>query len=117
MTGHRPPHIANPCTPSVALEGGPRDRQWWPYQDWLAVRASSRRDGYPLDHTWGSSRCYLPTDRCTVNTDPGFPRRTGQARVWHYIPPAQWVTWGHEYLTPEERRTEALRPPQRIEQP
>jgi hypothetical protein len=97
-----PPHITNPRTRSVALEGGPRDRQWWPYRDWLAVRESSRRDGYPLDHPWGSCRCYLPTDRHTTNTDPAFPRRTGQARVWQYVPPEQWARWGREYLTPEE---------------
>jgi hypothetical protein len=101
MTSHGP-HITNPRTPMVALDGGPRHLQWWPYRDWLAVRESSRRDGCPLDHPWGSSRCYLPTVHCATNTDPRFPLRTGQARVWEYIPPEQWTSWGREYFTPEE---------------
>lgn len=105
MSGHAD-HITNPRTPLVTLEGGPRRCQWWPYRDWLAVRESSRRDGYPLDHPWGSSRCYLPTDRRFINTDPAVPRRNGLTRVWKYIPPTQWARWGREYRTPEEHHAE-----------
>ncbi|ONI90628.1 hypothetical protein ALI144C_02855 [Actinosynnema sp. ALI-1.44] len=92
------------------LNGGPRDRQWWPYGRWLAARAESRHDGYPLDHAWGSSRCYLPTDQFTVNTDPRYVLRVGKARVWQYIPPTQWAQWGREYRTSEEPAYEEHRP-------
>nr|WP_042184397.1 hypothetical protein [Kibdelosporangium sp. MJ126-NF4]CEL16271.1 hypothetical protein [Kibdelosporangium sp. MJ126-NF4]CTQ94195.1 hypothetical protein [Kibdelosporangium sp. MJ126-NF4] len=95
--------MRNPESRAVFLEGGPRDHQWWPYREWLAVRDASRRDGDALTDPWGCSRCYLPTYRLTVNTDPvRFPLRKGHARVWEYVPPAQWARWGKEYRTPEE---------------
>lgn len=86
----------------VALEGGPRNGCWFLYRDWLALRKSSRRGRYPLDHPCGASRCYLPTDRMAENTDPAVAELHRRAQVWEYIPPAQWIRWGREYSAPEE---------------
>lgn len=91
----------DPATPLVALSGGPRHGRWWFYRDWLATRAASRRGRYRLDHPCGSSRCYLPTTHTATPTDPAAARH-GTARVWQYVPPAQWARWGREYLTLEE---------------
>ncbi|WNV90953.1 hypothetical protein [Umezawaea sp. Da 62-37] len=93
---------SNPATPLVALERGPSNRRWFFYRDWLAQRRSSRLGRYLLDHPCGSSRCYLPTERIGTNANPAITEEHGIARVWEYVPPAQWARWGREYLAPEE---------------
>ncbi|MBP2340198.1 hypothetical protein JOF41_006376 [Saccharothrix coeruleofusca] len=98
------PHLADPRTPLVALEGGPMHRRWFHYADWLALRSASRRGGYPRIHPCGSCRCYLPTERYATNPNPMVTHRHGDARVWTYVVPEQWQQWaGREYLTPEEK--------------
>lgn len=92
--------FTDPATPMVALSGGPSNRRWFFYRDWLVLRRSSRR--YPLDHPCGSPRCYLPTEELGVNSDPAITDKYGAARVWNYVPPDQWARWGREYRTPEE---------------
>ncbi|MFD1050128.1 hypothetical protein ACFQ1S_33710 [Kibdelosporangium lantanae] len=90
MNGHAE-HFTSPQSRLVALDGGPRRCSWFFYQDWLALRESSRRGRYSLDHPCGSSRCYLPTARFTDNTDPACAEKYGQARVWEYVPPETLV--------------------------
>jgi hypothetical protein len=92
---------SDPASDLVALRGGPQDLRWYFYRDWLTVRKSSRRGQYRLSRPCGTPRCYAPTTQWTRRTDdPESPMR---ARVWHYIPPAQWAAWGREYLTPDEK--------------
>ncbi|MBB5958409.1 hypothetical protein FHS29_005017 [Saccharothrix tamanrassetensis] len=102
-----PTHLIDPATPLVALEGGPKHRRWFFYTDWLTARRASRLHRYPLNHPCGSERCYLPTDRHTDNPDELITQRHGQARVWTWVTPEQWQRWGREYLTPEERISDA----------
>ncbi|PRY36265.1 hypothetical protein [Umezawaea tangerina] len=92
----------DPTTPLVALSGGPQNRRWFFYADWLALRDSSRRGRYPLHHHCAVPRCYLPTDRMAVNTNSAITDKYGPARTWTWVEPAQWSRWGREYLTPEE---------------
>ncbi|SMD14198.1 hypothetical protein SAMN05661093_04988 [Kibdelosporangium aridum] len=91
----------DPASDLVALRGGPRNLRWYTYRDWLTARQASRRLGYRLSHACGSDRCYAPTIQWAKRTDE--PESSMQARVWAYIPPAQWNAWGREYLTPEEQ--------------
>ncbi|WP_433267241.1 hypothetical protein ACQPZF_00925 [Actinosynnema sp. CS-041913] len=108
------PHLTDPHTPLVALEGGPKHRRWFFYTDWLATREASRRGRYPIHHPCSSERCYLPTGRTATNPNPAITDRHGPARIWTYVHPDQctriwdhvhpdqWTRWGREYLTPEE---------------
>lgn len=90
----------------VALSGGPRHRRWFFYEDLLAVRAASRRMGYPIDHPCASDRCYRPSSPLrfwTNKTFPGSATKIGEAEVWEYVTPARIAQLGRgEYLAPEE---------------
>ncbi|CAM4025246.1 hypothetical protein KIPE111705_36965 [Kibdelosporangium persicum] len=90
----------DPHSDLVALSGGPRDHRWYFYGDWLATRRASRRLRCPLDRPDGASRCYAPTTTFAYQTTKSGTDLA--ARVWIYLPPSQWETWGSEYRTPEE---------------
>lgn len=106
---------SDPASDLVALHGGPQDLRWYFYRDWLAARRSSRLGRYSLSRPCGTPRCYAPTTHWTRRTDT--PESRMQARVWHYIPPAQWAVWGREYLTPDEHATAPTIPAPRTETP
>ncbi|MBB5807045.1 hypothetical protein F4560_006813 [Saccharothrix ecbatanensis] len=106
MTG-RPAHFTDPRTLLVALEGGPKHRQWFFYADWLAARAATRRGRYWIGHPCAAERRYLPTDRYATNPDPAITDRHGLARVWIYVELTRWWNWQREYFTPEEIATNA----------
>jgi hypothetical protein len=90
----------DPYSELVALQDGPRDHRWFYYHDWITARRASRRLRVPLDRPCGSDRCYAPTTEFIDQHSKGGTVLT--ARVWTYLPPAQWHAWGREYRTPEE---------------
>lgn len=69
--------------PLIALEGGPKDRQWYWLTDWHRQCQVARAQGLESGDPGATALHYRPTGRQVVNSNP----RYGLGQVWRYTPP------------------------------
>lgn len=69
--------------PLIALDGGPKDKQWYWLDDWQCHVDSVRAQHFPLDHPATAALHYQPTGRYLDNPKPQY----GRGEIWRHTPP------------------------------